>query len=57
MSAELAFQRHFRHHMGGEPCRGCYQLLGVDVILRQDATPVVIEVGRLLSETSIQIEQ
>lgn len=49
LASEHAFRRHFRREMDGEPCRGCYQLLGVDIILRADSTPVVIEVNGMPS--------
>ena len=49
MASESAFRNHFRAELGGDTCEGCYQLLGVDVMLDEALNPQVIEVNGLPS--------
>eukprot|EP01147_Barroeca_monosierra_P003896 gene3896-8392_t len=47
--SEPRFHKHFANHMSGSTCSGCFQLLGVDVILTATGQPRVIEVNGLPS--------
>ena len=49
MASEAAFRNYFRLELGGDMCTGCYQLLGVDVMLDEKLNPQVIEVNGLPS--------
>lgn len=40
-----AFKTHFREKLGALNCNNCYQLLGVDVMLAADLSPMIIEVN------------
>lgn len=43
LASELRFHQHFVENLP-DRCRGCYQLLGIDLILDDAYTPTVIEV-------------